>query len=326
MSDFQKISKEMLIEMYRKMLLIRYHETKASEKFAAGKIPGSVHLYIGEEAVAVGACASLRNDDFITSTHRGHGHCIAKGCNVKYMLAELLGKKTGYCKGKGGSMHIADVEKGILGANGIVGAGLPLACGAALSAQIRGTNQVCISFFGDGASNQGTFHESINLASIWRLPVVFIAENNLYAETTPQKFAMNIQSIAERAVAYGIPGVKVDGNDVIAVYHAVDEAVKRAREGLGPTLIECLTYRWRGHHEGDSIPYRTKEEFECWMKKDPIKRFREKIIDMGLLNKDGTDIIEEECLKEVETAYIFAEGCPEPDPDEILEDVYVSYL
>jgi pyruvate dehydrogenase E1 component alpha subunit len=273
MKKVSKIPKEKLIDMYRKMLLIRYHETAAAEAFAAGTIPGFVHLYVGEEAVAVGACANLRDDDYITSTHRGHGHCIAKGCNVKYMMAELIGKETGYCKGKGGSMHIADVGIGMLGANGMVGAGIPLACGAGLSAQIRGTDQVCISFFGDGASNQGTFHESLNLASIWRLPVVFVAENNLYAQTTPQKHAMNIRSIAERGAAYGMPSAEVDGNDLIAVYEAVHEAVKRARKGLGPTLLECVTYRWRGHFEGDVLHYRTEKEVEEWKKKDPISKF-----------------------------------------------------
>lgn len=325
MKDTPKIPKKKLIDMYRKMLLIRYHETKAADLFAAGKIVGYVHLYAGEEAVAVGACANLRDDDFITSTHRGHGHCIAKGCDVKYMIAELLGRETGYCRGKGGSMHIANVKIGMLGANGIVGAGPPLACGAALSAQIRGTDQVCISFFGDGASNQGTFHESLNLASIWRLPVVFIAENNLYAETTPQKYHMNIRSIAERGAAYGIPSAEVDGNDVIAVYEAVDEAVKRARAGLGPTLLDCITYRLRGHNEGDDMLYRTKEEFEEWKKKEPILRFKKKLIEMGVLKEHEANKIEEACLKEVEEALSFAEGCPHPKPEELFEDVYVSY-
>lgn len=325
MREVAKMSKAKLVDMYEKMVLIRYHETRAAECFAAGMIPGFVHLYVGEEAVAVGACASLREDDFITSTHRGHGHCIAKGCDVKYMFAELLGKQTGYCKGKGGSMHIADIEIGMLGANGIVGAGIPLACGAALSAQIRGTDQVCVSFFGDGASNQGTFHESLNLASIWRLPIVFVAENNMYAQTTPQKVSMNVASIAERGAAYGMPSAEVDGNDVIAVYEAVGQAVKRAREGQGPTLVECLTYRWRGHFEGDAAHYRTHEEFDDWKKKDPITRFRKKLIETGIMKVDESDGIDKACLKEVERAIEFAEKSPYPEPDEVIENVYVAY-
>lgn len=325
MKNTPEIPKKKLIELYRKMVLIRHHENKAAELFATGKIEGYVHLYSGEEAVAVGACAPLRDDDFITSTHRGHGHCIAKGCDVRYMIAELLGRQTGYCRGKGGSMHIANIEIGMLGANGIVGAGPPLACGAALSAQIRGTDQVCISFFGDGASNQGTFHESLNLASIWRLPVIFIAENNLYAETTLQRHHMNVRSIAERGVAYGMHSEEVDGNDVISVYNSVHRAVKRAREGMGPTLIECLTYRLRGHSEKDEGSYRMKDEFEEWKKKDPIPRFREKLVEMSVLDENEANNIEEECIKEVEEALRFAEGCQHPKPGELYEDVYVSY-
>jgi TPP-dependent pyruvate/acetoin dehydrogenase alpha subunit len=241
------------------------------------------------------------------------------------MMAELLGRQRGYCRGKGGSMHIANIEIGMLGANGIVGAGPPLACGAALSAQIRGTDQVCISFFGDGASNQGTFHESLNLASIWKLPVIFIAENNLYAETTLQKHHMNVRSIAERGAAYGMHSEEVDGNDLISVYTSVHRAVKRAREGMGPSLIECLTYRLRGHSENDEGSYRTKEEFEEWEKKDPIPRFREKLVEMKVMDEDEADSIEKECIKEVEEALRFAEGCPHPKPGELYEDVYVSY-
>jgi TPP-dependent pyruvate/acetoin dehydrogenase alpha subunit len=245
------LSNEKLIEMYRTMKKIREFETKAAELFAEGSIPGFVHLYIGEEAVATGVCANLKDSDYITSTHRGHGHIIAKGGDLKYMFAELFGKATGYCKGKGGSMHIADADRGILGANGIVGAGHNIAVGAGLSAKYRGTDQVCVCFFGDGSTNQGTFHESLNLASIWKLPVIFVCENNLYGISMHQSRHQAIQDVADRAVAYNIPGVVVDGNDVLAVYEAAKEAIDRARNGQGPTLIECKTYRQRGHFEGD---------------------------------------------------------------------------
>ena len=265
------LSKEKLLDMYRKMLLIRYHDTKAGELYDSKKVVGYLHLYVGEEAVAVGACSCLEKTDYITSTHRGHGHCIAKGCDPKFMMAELYGKKTGYCKGKGGSMHIADIDLGMLGANGIVGGGPPLACGSALSAKVRGTDQVTLCFIGDGGTNQGTFHEALNLASIWDLPVVFIVENNLYAEATPQSYHQKIRDIAVRAAAYNIPGEVVDGNDVLAVYETVGKAVKRARNGEGPTLIECKTYRYFGHNAGDDdLKYRTVEEVEEWKKKDAI--------------------------------------------------------
>ena len=320
-----RVDKKIFLEMYRRMLLIREFETRAAEEFARGNINGHIHTYAGEEAIAVGACANLRDDDLITSTHRGHGHCIAKGGDVKYMMAELFGRRTGYCKGKGGSLHIADVSIGILGANGIVGAGIPIACGGALSAQVRGTDQVCICFFGDGAANQGTFHESLNLASIWRLPVIFIAENNQYAQTTPQKYHMNVKSISERAVAYGIPGIVVDGNDVIAVHETVREAIKRARGGAGPTLIECMTYRLRGHYEGENMGYRTEEEVEEWKKRDPIPRFRQQLIKMGIITEKEAKEVDSAAHKEVEDAVKFAQESPWPKPEETLEDVYVSY-
>lgn len=320
-----RIDKETFLEMYRRMLLIREFETRAAEEFAKGNINGHIHTYAGEEAVAVGACANLGGDDLITSTHRGHGHCIAKGGDVKYMMAELFGRRTGYCKGKGGSLHIADVSIGILGANGIVGAGIPIACGGGLSAQVRGTDRVCICFFGDGAANQGTFHESLNLASIWRLPVIFVAENNQYAQTTPQKYHMNVKSISERAAAYGMPGVTVDGNDVMAVYETVREGVRRARAGAGPTLVECMTYRLRGHYEGENMGYRTQAEVEEWKKRDPIERFRQQLIKTGAVTEEEAKEIESACLKEVEDAVKFAHESPWPKPEETLEDVYVSY-
>ncbi|MDI9568918.1 MAG: thiamine pyrophosphate-dependent dehydrogenase E1 component subunit alpha [Bacillota bacterium] len=315
--------KEKLVWMYRKMVEIRIFESRVAELFAAGKIPGFVHLYIGEEAVAVGACANLKDTDFITSTHRGHGHCIAKGGRLDLMRAELFAKETGYCKGKGGSMHIADVEIGILGANGIVGGGLGIAPGAGLSAKMRGTDQVTICFFGDGASNQTTFHEGINLASAWKLPVIFVCENNQYGISLHQSRHQNITDIADRATAYGIPGVVVDGNDVMAVYEAVGEAVKRARAGEGPSLVECKTYRWRGHFEGDPQMYRPQEEIEEWKAKDPIPRFEALLAEMGVMTAEEAEAIRKEVAAEVEAAVEFAEKSPEPAPEAALEDLYV---
>ena len=316
------VEKEKLIEMYRTMVRIRIFEGRVQKEFAAGNIPGFAHLYIGEEAVATGACANLRSDDYVTSTHRGHGHVIAKGGKTDLMMAEIYGKKTGYNKGKGGSMHIANVDSGMLGANAIVGAGLTIAGGAALSAKLRGTDQVCVCFFGDGAINTARFHEGLNLASIWKLPVAFICENNLYAETTSISYSTNISNISDRAVAYGIPGKTVDGNDVLAVYEAVDKALGRARRGSGPTFIVCQTYRWRGHYEGDMQTYKSKEEIEEWMEKDPIPRFRKKLIGMGILAEQEADRIYLEIEEEIEKAVRFAEESPFPEPEETLEDVY----
>jgi pyruvate dehydrogenase E1 component alpha subunit len=316
------VEKEKLIDMYRTMVRIRTFEERVKKEFAAGHIGGFVHLYAGEEAIATGACAKLRSDDYITSTHRGHGHVIAKGGKTNLMMAELYGKKTGYNKGKGGSMHIADVDSGIVGANGIVGAGIPIAGGAALSAKLRRTDQVAVCFLGDGASNTSRFHEGVNLASIWRLPVVYVIENNMYAESTHISRATNISSIADRAVAYGIPDVTVDGNDVLAVYEAVGEAVTRARGGEGPTLIECKTYRYHGHFEGDMQTYKAKGEVEEWMQRDPIPRFRKKLIEMGILTEKDASKIGQEIDKEIDEAVKFAEDSPLPEPEEALEDVY----
>ncbi len=316
------MEKEEMISMLEKMIRIRKFEERVVDLFAKGKIPGFVHSYIGEEAVAVGACSVLKDNDFITSTHRGHGHLIAKGGNLNYMMAELYGKKTGYCKGKGGSMHIADLDLGILGANGIVGAGLPIAIGSGLSIKVRGTDQVTVCFFGDGASNRGTFHESLNVASIWKLPVVFMNENNHYAISFSQKKSMAIPNISDRATAYGIPGLTVDGNDVIAVYEAVKEAVKRARNGEGPTLIEAKTYRYRGHFEGDPTTYRSREEVEDWKKKDPINVFEDKLLARDFITKKEIEDIEKEVVDEVEETVKFAEESPYPNPEETLEDVY----
>lgn len=316
------IDTEKLLWMYTNMLRIRRFEEKVAELFAVGKIPGFVHLYIGEEAVATGVCAHLRKDDYITSTHRGHGHLISKGGDLKLMMAELFGRRTGYCKGKGGSMHIADVDLGILGANGIVGGGPPIATGAALAARYKGTDQVAVCFLGDGASNQGTFHEGVNLASIWKLPVIFVVENNMYGISLPQTRSMRVQDIADRAAAYDIPGFVVDGNDVIAVYEAAGEAIQRARAGEGPALIECKTYRYRGHFEGDPMVYRNREEEEMWKAKDPIPRFEAKLMEMGVLTEAQAREINERILAEVEEAVRFAEESPWPAPEEVLEDVY----
>jgi pyruvate dehydrogenase E1 component alpha subunit len=304
------------------MVRIRTFEERVVKEFAAGNIPGAAHLYAGEEAVAAGACANLRPDDYIISTHRGHGHLIAKGGKTERMMAELYGKKTGYNKGKGGSMHIADMEIGILGANAIVGAGIPIAGGAALSAKMRGTGQVIICFMGDGATNTGRFHEGVNLAAIWNLPVVYVIENNIYAESTSISAVCKLTNLSDRAIAYGIPGKTVDGNDVLAVYEAVGEAVARARKGQGPTLIECKTYRHYGHFQGDPQTYKTKEEVEEWMKKDPIPRFRKHLISTGVLSEKDADKIAQEMREEIEKAVKFAQESPYPAPEEALEDVY----
>jgi pyruvate dehydrogenase E1 component alpha subunit len=317
------IAKEKLIDMYRMMVRIRTFEERVAKEFAAGNIPGYVHLYAGQEAVAVGACANLRPDDYITSTHRGHGHLIAKGGKTDRMMAELYGKKTGYCKGKGGSMHVADLELGMLGANGIVGAGITIAGGVALASQMKATDQVTVCFFSDGACNTTRFHEGINLAAIWNLPVVYIIENNLYAQCTSISRACKLTNLADRAAAYGIPGKTIDGNDVLAVYETVGETVARARKGEGPTLIECKTYRLRGHEEGDEQKYKTEDEVEEWNKKDPVPRFREKLIKTGVLSEKDADKIDQEMNEELEKAVKFAKESPFPAPEEALEDAYV---
>ncbi|MDI6846876.1 MAG: pyruvate dehydrogenase (acetyl-transferring) E1 component subunit alpha [Candidatus Bathyarchaeia archaeon] len=316
------LTKEKLVEIYMKMLEIRFFEEKVFELYAQNLVPGTIHLYAGEEAVAVGVCGNLRKDDYITSTHRGHGHCIAKGAELKRVMAEILGKKTGYCKGKGGSMHIADFSIGMLGATAVVGAGIPIAVGAGLSIKLRDTDQVAACFFGEGASNQGTFHESINMAAIWKLPVIFVCENNLYAMGTRQSRVMAIKNVADRATAYGIPGEVVDGNDVLAVYEAAQKAVERARKGEGPTLIECKTYRHKGHSRIDLAKYRPKEEVEEWLAKDPIKRFKEKLLQTNTLVEAEIQQIEKEVSAEIEEAVKFAMESPYPAPEEASEDVY----
>jgi pyruvate dehydrogenase E1 component alpha subunit len=319
------VSKEKKIEMLRTMITIRLFEEKIVDMYARGLVPGLAHLYVGEEAVAVGACANLTDRDYITSTHRGHGHVIAKGAELKYMMAELFGKKTGYCKGKGGSMHIADVHIGILGANGIVPAGIPLACGAGLSAKLRKTDQVTVCFFGDGSTNNGAFHEGLNFASVFRLPVVFVCENNQFGLSLAQGRHQRIRDISIRAVAYDMPGVTVDGNDVLAVYEATGKAVQRARAGEGPSLVECKTYRWRGHHEGDPNQgkrYRTMEEIQVWVKKCPIKRFEEKLVSGKVLTQPKIKMIWEDVQKKIDESVDYANQSPFPQPEDMYEDVY----
>lgn len=321
------VNKDLKIRLYRTMLLIRHFEEQAVEQKARQAIPGLLHLYIGEEAVATGVCAALRQDDYISSTHRGHGHCIAKGGKVSLMMAELFGRRDGYCHGKGGSMHIADIDLGILGANGIVGAGLPIAGGAGLSIKLRRSDQVVVCFFGDGGANTGAFHESLNLASVWKLPVIFVCENNLYAISVSQKRACAIQDIYLRKDAYNMEGAMVDGNDVIAVYEKAKEAVDFARSGEGPFLLECKTYRWRGHYEGEAdrtFAYRSKEEIEAWKKKCPISRFQKQLLDEGILSPDGCEQIEQEVQHEIMEAIRFAENCPFPDPEDALIGLFAE--
>jgi pyruvate dehydrogenase E1 component alpha subunit len=318
------VEKTKLLEMYRRMLEIRFFEEKVFELYGQNLVPGTIHLYAGEEAVAVGVCANLRKDDYITSTHRGHGHSIAKGADLSKVMAEILGRKTGYCKGKGGSMHIADFSIGMLGATAVVGAGIPIAAGAGLSIKLRGTDQVVACFFGDGASNQGTFHEGLNMTAIWQLPVVFVCENNLYAMGTRQSIVMNIENVADRAAGYGIPSVTVDGNDISAVYEASQEAVHRARRGEGPTLIECKTYRQKGHSRFDPAAYRQKDEVEEWLKRDPIPRFKTRLLEMGVLTEKDDETLRMSTAASVAEAVKFALESPFPDPEEALEDVYAE--
>jgi pyruvate dehydrogenase E1 component alpha subunit len=323
-SPQQPYALDVLLKMYNQMLHIRLFEEKLVEMFARGTMPGLAHLSIGEEAVPVGACNALRNDDYITSNHRGHGHCIAKGASVDRMMAELFGKETGYCGGKGGSMHIADFEKGILGANGIVGAGMPIAAGAGLGITLKGLDQVVCCFFGDAASNQGSFHESFNLASVWKLPVIFVCENNLYGISVPQSKHQAIKDVAVRAVSYNMPGKVVDGNDVLAVFEAVKQAVELARKRGGPSLIECKTYRWRGHHEGDPNrggKYRSAEEIAAWMAKCPIKRMEGVLLAQGADSKLLNEI-REGIQREIEDAVKYAEKSPLPPVSAALEHVY----
>ena len=321
-----QLSRKQRVDLYKMMVKIRLFEQRLPDLYTKG-FTGLTHLYVGQEAVAAGVCANLKKEDYITSTHRGHGHVIAKGGELKFMMAELFGKKTGYCKGKGGSMHIANINIGILGANGIVGRGIPIAVGAALSSKKRKTDQVTVSFFGDSASKTGAFHEGLNFASLHRLPVVFVCENNLYGISVPQSQHQPIKDISVRAIAYDMPGVTIDGNDVLAVYETSGKAIHSARGGEGPTLIECKTYRWRGHHEGDPNMggrYRSKEEIEQWMKKCPISRLEEKMLKEKILTPAKVKGIREGVEKEIDEAVAFAEESPLPDYQDLYEDVYVQ--
>jgi len=321
------LNPEKMTELYQMMLRIRRFEEKVMDLYARQIVPGIVHLYVGEEAVAAGVCENLRDDDYITSTHRGHGHCIAKGGELRSMMAELFGKSTGYCHGKGGSMHIANIDLGILGANGIVPSGMPIAGGAALSIKMRGMDQVAVCFFGDGGANNGAFHESLNLAAVWKLPVVYVCENNQYAISVAAKRVGSIQDYYLRKAAYGIEGCKVNGNDVLAVYEAAREAVERARKGGGPSLIECKTYRWRGHYEGEAdrtYHYRTKKEIESWMRKCPIERFKKILLERHIMKEAELKRIDQDVQKELEEAIQFAEESPFPNPEDALKDLYAE--
>jgi TPP-dependent pyruvate/acetoin dehydrogenase alpha subunit len=309
-------------DVYRKMFRIRAFEERVEELFAAGELPGFVHLYIGQEACAVGVCAHLEEQDYITSTHRGHGHCIAKGGELSRMMAELYAKSTGYNKGKGGSMHLAHTGIGILGANGINAAGMPLATGAGLSAKLQANGRVAVAFFGDGAASQGTFHESVNLAAALELPVVFVCENNQFAVGTRITEATKVPDIAKRAAAYGIPGNTVDGMSVLEVYDAAGEAIGRARRGDGPTLLELKTWRFRPHFQGEPATYRTREEEEQWIAKDPLAIARAQLGDKGLLEADRAEEIEREVEAELDRAVEYARQSPDPLPEDALTDLF----
>jgi pyruvate dehydrogenase E1 component alpha subunit len=306
----------------RRMHLIRKFEEAAEQSYIRGLIHGTMHLSIGQEASAVGAVAPLRADDYILSTHRGHGHCIAKGADPKFMFAEFFGKDNGYCRGRGGSMHIADVAGGNLGANGIVGGGLPIAVGVGLSARMRRSGQVCMVFFGDGASNEGAFHEALNLAAIWRLPVVFVCENNQYGMSMSTARSMPVANVADRAAAYAMPGHVIDGNDFLAVYETAHAACEAARAGDGPSLLECKTYRLRGHSKSDRNLYRTKDEIESWRARDPIPRLRDTLVAACRMTEARAAAIEAEAGAEIEAAVEFARTSPDPDPHDLERDVY----
>ena len=316
------LPRERLLAFLLKLWQIRLFEEKVDEFFQLGKLHGTCHLYVGEEAVAVGACAHLQAPDYFTSTHRGHGHCIASGADLRRMMAELLGRATGYCKGKGGSMHIADVGRGNLGANGVVGGGLALATGAALSCKMQNTGGCVLCFFGDGAANQGVFHEAANLAGIWKLPIVYVCENNQYGMSMHVRKSTASESIAVRGIAYGMPGEQVDGNDLAAVHAAVGKALERARRGEGPSLIECVTYRWKGHSKSDANRYRTKEEIEQWKQRCPIARYRQELLERNVATEEELEAVRQQAERDIAEAVAFAEASPEPDVSTLTEDVY----
>ncbi|MBE3558136.1 MAG: thiamine pyrophosphate-dependent dehydrogenase E1 component subunit alpha [Ktedonobacteraceae bacterium] len=320
--DKAELTPRQLRSVLQTMYRIRAFEEKVDELFMRGEVHGTTHLSIGEEAIPSAALIALRPDDYITSTHRGHGHCISKGADLNLMMAELLGKETGYCRGRGGSMHIADVASGNLGANGVVGGGIPIATGVGLSIKLQQKDNLCLCFFGDGAANEGTFHESINLAAVWDLPVIYLCENNQYGMSMSTRRAMRNETIAQRASAYGIVGERVDGNDVFAVYRAVHKAAQRARSGQGPTLIEAVTYRYKGHSKSDQNRYRTRDEIRTWQQRDPIKRFTAFLIEHGVLSQQEIEQEEAAAYQAVEDAYQFALHSPDPDPAALLEGVY----
>ena len=320
------LSRETLLKLYTTMATIRNFEERGIPETGQRAMSASVHSSAGQEAVPTGICAHLSDDDYIASTHRGHGHCIAKGVDPKTMMAELFGRATGNNKGKGGSMHIADMSKGMLGTNGVVAASVPLAVGAALTSKLKNLGRVAVAFFGDGGANQGVLHESMNLASVWKLPVIFCCENNGYAESTPVEYALSTANVSDRAAGYNMPGINVDGMDVFAVYDAAEQAVARARAGEGPSLLECRTYRFYGHTVFDNpLSYRTKEEEDRWRARDPLKLFREAVLPLGDITLEELDQIDSEAAQLMEDAIKFADESPLPDPLEIYEDVYVSY-
>ncbi|MDL2258994.1 thiamine pyrophosphate-dependent dehydrogenase E1 component subunit alpha [Eubacteriales bacterium OttesenSCG-928-K08] len=317
-------NKEQLANFFQTMCNIRCFEERVEKNFLAGNIPGFVHLYIGEEAIATGVCAALEKTDYIESTHRGHGHCIAKGADINRMMAEIFGKREGLCKGKGGSMHIADFSVGMLGANGVVGGGFNLAAGAALASKMQGNNKISLVFFGDGASNRGTFHEAANLASAWQLPMIFALEMNCWASTTPYRTTTNVENISDRAAGYGMPREIVDGNDVLAVYEAAQRAVERARSGGGPTFLEFKTYRIRGHFVGDPEQYRTKEEVKkVFDETDPLKLFRQKYTAEGVFSDAELDEIYQNAVRAIDEAIAYADKGVYPAETELYEDLYV---
>jgi acetoin:2,6-dichlorophenolindophenol oxidoreductase subunit alpha len=319
---YQRYSKAELREALRKMQLIRKFEEGAEDLYTRGLSYGTMHLSVGQEASAVGATMMLSKTDYITSTHRGHGHCIGKGAEAKYMFAEFLGKEEGYCRGRGGSMHIADMSVGNLGANGIVGGGIPIATGAALGIKQQKRDDVVVCFFGDGANNEGAFHESLNIAAVWKLPVVFVCENNQYGMSVSAERSTAVKDIATRAIGYNMPGKIVDGNNIADVVEAMDEAVARARKGEGPSLIECKTYRTKGHSRSDRNRYRTKDEIEHWKSRDPIPAFANELIELGILTQKEIDAVDKETTQDIADAIVFAQNGTDPTGINIASEVY----
>jgi len=318
----EELPREKLAWMLQKMCEIRYFEEKAEELYIRGLVHGTMHLSIGQEASAVGSTSALRPDDLIIHHHRGHGHTIAKGADITLMMAEFLGKEPGYCRGRGGSMHIADIPGGNLGATGVVGSGMPTAVGIGLALQMRRSDQVLLCFFGDGAANLGEFHEALNMASIWKLPVVFICENNQYGMSMSVRRSMNIEHISTRACSYGIPGKTVDGNNVLAVYQTITAAVEHTRSGEGPALIENVTYRWRGHSKSDRNLYRTQEEMDAWKKLCPIRRFKEMLVEAGVMESEEVEAIDREAKATIDRAAEEALTFSEPSPENMEDEVY----